>query len=105
MCWYRRTIISTSFTGVYEGSEENRLYRAEEAGLTQVATKILAPGDVLSLGPNGIHAVQALGGKPSEAIHLYLGKLTTVKRFLFDWDTGKQMPFTDEGFDKLLKHV
>lgn len=94
-----------SFTGVYEGTEENRLYRAEEVGLTLVATKNLGPGDVLSLGADGIHAVQALNGKPSEAIHLYLGKLTSAPRSLFDWDTGEQMPFTDETFERLLKHV
>ena len=81
------------------------MYRAGKSGLSHVATKNLAPGEVLSLGRDGIHAVQALGVKPSEAIHLYLGELTTVERSLFDWDTGEQMPFTDETFDKLLKHV
>ena len=94
-----------AFIGVYEGVEENRLYRLDDSGLTHVKTKNTGPGDVLSIGPNGFHAVQALNNQPSQAIHVYLGKLTTVERSLFDWETSTTIPFTDENFDRLVQHV
>ena len=94
-----------AFIGVYKGTEENQLFRNDGSGLTHVATKAIGPGDTLSIGHNGIHAVQALNNEPSEAIHVYLGKLTTVERSLFDWETGEASPFTDENYEKLVKHV
>ena len=94
-----------AFIGVYQGVEENRMYRVDDTGLTHLTTKNIGPGDVLSIGPNGIHAVQALNNEASEAIHVYLGKLTTVERSLFDWETGASTPFTDENYNQLVKHV
>ncbi|MBS38442.1 MAG: hypothetical protein CMO26_21265 [Thiotrichales bacterium] len=94
-----------TFIGVYSGVEENRLYRVESEGLNHVSTRNIGAGEVLSIGPNGIHAVQAVGETPSEAIHVYLGKLTTIERSLFDWETGQARAFTDDAYDELVRTV
>ena len=91
----------TAIIGVYDGAEENRLYRRGDPGLELVRTKRVGPGEILTIGPDGIHAVQADGGRASNAIHVYLGSLNTVGRFLYDWETGAPEPFTDEAYERL----
>jgi len=94
----------TSVTiGVYQGTEVNRFYVREGGRLVRKSTRRLAAGDVVSLGPEAIHSVQADGKRPSCAIHVYLAALSTIERSLFDWDTGEAYPFTDENYDRLLR--
>ena len=92
--------------GVYEGTEVNQLYRQSESGELELTKhRVLKPGDTMSIGGNGIHAVHTEGANPSLGLHIYLGRLSTVSRELFDSETGQSVPFTDENYQKLVRPV
>ena len=94
-----------AFIGVYEGAEVNQLFRHDASGLTLVAEKHVGPGETLSIGGEGIHGVYTKGGQDSFALHVYLGSLKTVSRSLFDPETGREIPYTDENYQALLRNV
>ena len=94
-----------AFIGVYEGTEVNQLFRHDESGLTLVSEKHVGPGETLSIGGEGIHGVYTKGGKDSLALHVYLGSLKTVSRSLFDPESGREIPFTDENYLTLLRSI
>ena len=93
------------YIGVYDGAEQNYFYRRDADGLQLVKSKVVDAGEVISIGPQGIHAVQAHGGRPSLALHVYLGPLTKVDRSLFDWETGEPTPFTDAAYARLVRNA
>jgi len=95
---------TTATIGVYEGAEDNLFYLREGGRLVHKSTKRVGPGDVIALKPDGIHSVEAADGSQSCGIHVYLARLTTIERSLFDWETGAAMPFTDENYD-LMKRL
>ena len=93
-----------AFLGVYEGTEVNLLYRQAESGQLELAKRrVLNPGDTMSIGGDGIHAVHTEDAMPSLGFHIYLGRLSTVSRDLFDAETGRSMPFTDKNYQLLLR--
>ena len=93
-----------AFLGVYEGSEVNLLYRQSESGELELTKhRVLKPGDTMSIGGDGIHAVHTEDAHPSLGLHIYLGRLSTVSRELFDSETGQSMPFTDENYQALVR--
>ena len=94
-----------AFIGVYEGTEVNRLFRREAKGLTMVAEKRVGPGETLSIGSEGIHGVYAADGKDSLALHVYLGPLKTLSRSLFEPESGREIPFTDDDYRALLRRL
>ena len=94
-----------AFIGVYEGTEVNQLFRHDASGLTLVVEKHVGPGETLSIGGEGIHGVYTKGGRDSLALHVYLGSLKTVSRSLFDPESGREIPFTDENYQALLRNV
>ena len=94
-----------AFIGVYEGTEVNRLFRHDESGLTLVSEKRVGPGETLSIGGEGIHGVYTGDGKDSLALHVYLGSLKTTSRSLFDPESGREMPFTEENYQALLRSL
>ena len=94
---------TTATIGVYEGAEDNHFYLHENGGLVHKSTRRVMPGDVIALKPDGIHSVEAAEGKQSCGIHVYLDKLTTIERSLFDWDSGEAMPFNDDNYDRLKR--
>ena len=83
---------------VYRGAEVEVLYHRDPDRLRHVKNCVVAAGEVVSLGPDAIHAVTAEGEEQSHAIHIYEGPLTKVKRSLFDWASGGQIEFTMENF-------
>ena len=95
---------TTATIGVYEGAEDNHFYLREPDRLVHKTTRRVSPGDVIALKPDGIHSVEAADGKQSCGIHVYLAKLTTIERSLFDWDSGEARPFNDENYD-LMKRL
>jgi predicted metal-dependent enzyme (double-stranded beta helix superfamily) len=95
---------TTATIGVYEGAEDNHFYVREPGRLVHKTTQRVGPGDVIALKPDGIHSVEAADGRQSCGIHVYLAKLTTIERSLFDWESGEASPFNDENYD-LLKRV
>jgi predicted metal-dependent enzyme (double-stranded beta helix superfamily) len=96
---------TTATIGVYEGVEENHFYLCESGALVHKSSKRVGPGDVIALKPDGIHSVEAADGKPSCGIHVYLARLSTIERSLFDWDTGAASPFTDDNYDLLKRQA
>lgn len=89
--------------GCFKGGEKSYLYRRDGATLKHVTTKVVHPGDVFSMGGDGIHAVTADGDEYCHALHIYTGPLMQVKRSLFDWDTGAEVDFTMENFHAMKK--
>ena len=93
-----------AFLGVYEGTEVNLLYRqVESRQLKLTKRRVLKPGDTMAMGGDGIHAVHTEDSMPSLGLHIYLGRLSTVSRELFDTETGRSMPFTDENYQMLIR--
>ena len=90
---------------VFRGGEKNILYRRENGVAKHVSSKVVKSGEIFSMGANGIHAVTADGSEPSLAIHVYLGPLMQVERFLFDWDTGEEVEYTMENFENMTRPV
>ena len=89
--------------GVYRGAENNHFYLRESDRLVHKSTRRLGAGEVISIKPDGIHSVEAAGQTPSRAIHVYLAKLTTIERSLFDWNSGSAAPFTDNNYESMIK--
>ena len=94
---------TTATIGVYDGAEDNHFYLHENDRLVHKSTRRVGKGDVIALKPDGIHSVEAANNENSLGIHVYLAKLTTIERSLFDWDTGAAQPFTDENYDRLKR--
>ena len=95
---------TTATIGVYEGVEDNHFYLREPGRLVHKTTRCVDPGEVIALKADGIHSVEAANGEQSCGIHVYLAKLTTIERSLFDRDSGEARPFNDENYD-LMKRV
>ena len=88
---------------VYQGAERNVMWvNSDTGGIEQKSEILVNAGDVLQLGPNAIHSVSSAVGVDSCAIHVYLGKLTTVKRSLFDTKKGTVLQFDDENYQRLI---
>lgn len=94
---------TTATIGVYEGAEDNHFYLREPGRLVHKSSKRVGPGEVIALKPDGIHSVEAAAGAQSCGIHVYLAKLTTIERSLFEWDTGAAHPFTDDNFEQMKR--
>ncbi|QCO57302.1 hypothetical protein EOK75_16290 (plasmid) [Pseudorhodobacter turbinis] len=69
---------------VYRGAEIEFLYKREPGRLKHGGNKVILAGEVASLSP--------------DAIHVYEGPLTAVKRSLFDWASGAEVDFTVGNF-------
>jgi len=87
----------------YAGGEKSLLYRKTEDGLSYAGEKTVRTGEVVTFGPDAIHAVIAEGDDCSHALHVYMGPLMTLTRGLFDWENGTQIDFTLENFDSLKR--
>jgi len=88
---------------VYRGAEVEVLYKREPGRLKHGGNKLVSAGEVVSLGPDAIHAITADGSGQSHAIHIYEGPLTEVKRSLFDWNSGEEVDFTMENFHAMRR--
>jgi len=88
---------------VYQGAERNVLWVSSDTGEIEEKTEIVVnAGKVLQLGPDAIHSVRSTDDTDSCAIHVYLGKLTTVKRSLFDAKNGVALQFDDDNYQRLI---
>jgi predicted metal-dependent enzyme (double-stranded beta helix superfamily) len=94
---------TTATIGVYEGAEDNHFYLREAGRLVHKSSRRVGPGDVIALKPDGIHSVQAANKAQSCGIHVYLAKLTTIERSLFDWDSGAACLYTDENYERMKR--
>ena len=89
--------------GVYQGTEQNDLYDRDEQDLPVLKSSTAIPaGQVVQIAENAIHGVTCTSDEPSEALHVYLGALTTVDRSIFDMAAGQEMPFTEDNYNMLI---
>ena len=84
---------------VYEGAQCNFLLKTGGARLEIAKAKRVSAGEVLSLGPDGVHAVIAAGDAVSRGIHIYQGELCKIERSLFDWETGDALALNDANYN------
>lgn len=88
---------------VYQGAEKNVMWiKSDTSGIEEKTEIVVNAGDVLQLGPNAIHSVSSTVDVDACAIHVYLGKLTTVERSLFDTQNGAVMQFNDDNYHRLI---
>ncbi|WOH39306.1 hypothetical protein RI844_08790 [Thalassotalea fonticola] len=88
--------------GVYQGTEEHTFFDNSNGIYKEVQSISLGAGEVEKLSPKQIHTVTAKN-TASHALHIYLGKLSTVERSLFDFESGKEIPFTLNNYEKLAQ--
>lgn len=97
--------------GGYAGTELHRLYRrVPDANSDGPAVELtgdtdVGPGDVFTLGAQGIHAIDAAPGQWSSAVHVYLGRLSTVGRSLFHPDSFVEEPLDLKMYDKYCRRA
>jgi predicted metal-dependent enzyme (double-stranded beta helix superfamily) len=85
--------------GIYGGQEDNAFYRrvsASQGALETAGGRELAPGDVLTMGDDVIHAIQ----NPRQhdallAVHVYGGDLLASARSMWLRDTMEEQPYDD----------
>ena len=87
--------------GVYRGAEVNRFYRCTEAGLVEINERCVGAGDVVSIGPDGIHTVQAEPAGESCGLHVYLGPLSQTERSLYEPGSGRRLAFSMQDYEHL----
>lgn len=88
--------------GVYQGAEQHTFFDNCNGEYKAIKSLNLGASQVAKLSPNQIHTVTATN-TASQALHIYLGKLSTVKRSLFKFGSGKQIPFSVENYEKLAQ--
>ena len=88
----------TAHIAVYEGAQCNFLLKTGGDQLEISKAKRVSAGEILSLGPDGVHAVIAAGNVPARGIHIYQGPLCKIERALFDWETGEAFDLNEENF-------
>ena len=94
---------TTAVIGVYDGGEVNSFYRVDGGRLIEEATVTLAPGDVLRIDADAIHTVMTSGQEACHGLHVYLARLATTDRSLYDWESGTAEPMSDERFQALTR--
>jgi len=94
--------------GGYAGLELHRLYRRDpdaDAPIELSGEHSVGPGDVFALGAQGIHAIDAAAGSWSSAVHVYLGRLSTVERSLFHPDTFAEEALDLKAYDRYCRRL
>ncbi|WP_039019911.1 hypothetical protein [Halocynthiibacter namhaensis] len=84
---------------VFEGAQCNFLLKTGGDQLEIAKAKRVSAGEVLSLGPDGVHAVIAADDAIARGIHIYQGELSTIQRSLFDWETGDAFALNEANYD------
>jgi predicted metal-dependent enzyme (double-stranded beta helix superfamily) len=82
--------------GIYGGAEDNTLYRRGPDRIRPSGERALRDGDVLTLGPEAIHAVTNPWDRFTGAIHVYGGDFVHQPRSQWDPDTLIEAPYNVE---------
>jgi len=79
--------------GIYGGAEDNTLFRRSPRGLVRSGAKVLAEGEVLSLGAEAIHSVDNPMARFTGAIHVYGGDFVNQPRSQWAPETLREQPY------------
>jgi predicted metal-dependent enzyme (double-stranded beta helix superfamily) len=81
--------------GLYEGNQDEELYRPGPAGMELTKQRPLEPGDYYVLLPpiDDIHCVRTTSDVTSVSIHLLANDTGCTERHTFDELTGETRPF------------
>jgi predicted metal-dependent enzyme (double-stranded beta helix superfamily) len=79
--------------GIYDGAEDNTLYRRGPNGIVRSGIKELRERDVLALGANAIHSVDNPMRRFTGAIHVYGGDFINQPRSQWDPETLTEQPY------------
>jgi predicted metal-dependent enzyme (double-stranded beta helix superfamily) len=93
----------TVFIGVFEGCEEQRFWKRTDDGIEATPGRSLEAGDILSLGVQAIHAINAPIGQPARAVHVYLGDIYDVERSVFHPGSLVEHAMTSERYDEFCR--
>ena len=85
------------------GTEIATYYRLRGSKTEQSVTRTHSAGGIIFLADEAVHAVGNPGTTRSVALHIYYGSLTTVRRKLWNPETGDALPFTEENYLSLLR--
>jgi predicted metal-dependent enzyme (double-stranded beta helix superfamily) len=79
--------------GIYGGAEGNIVFRRSPGGLVRSGAKVLAEGEVLSLGAEAVHSVDNPMARFTGAIHVYGGDFVNQPRSQWDPETLQEQPY------------
>jgi predicted metal-dependent enzyme (double-stranded beta helix superfamily) len=88
--------------GFYRGSEKNEFFERNTTGrVAKVDSVVFSAGSVAQIPKGAIHSVECVSEKSCVGIHVYLGALSETERSLFDQQTGKEMAFDEQNYERL----
>jgi predicted metal-dependent enzyme (double-stranded beta helix superfamily) len=87
--------LAWGLVGLYRGTQDEEVFRAEGGELKMVAQRGLSPGDFYALLPprDDIHRVRTTSPETSVSLHLLSNDTGCVWRHRFEPDTGDVRPF------------
>jgi predicted metal-dependent enzyme (double-stranded beta helix superfamily) len=103
--------LTWALVGVYEGEEEETLYRRIDDGadpkiarLERVSQRVNRKGDISVLSSAGIHRVDNPKNIPARSIHVYGRDIGSTERHTYDPVTGKIGTFVS-GYCNVLRDL
>lgn len=95
--------------GIYQGQEDNRFFARSDADdpdpIEQRSTRSLGVSDVAALDEATIHAIANPTTGVTLGLHVYGGDLLAAPRHVWDPETGRREPFTQERFAEISRSV
>jgi predicted metal-dependent enzyme (double-stranded beta helix superfamily) len=79
--------------GIYDGAEDNTLFRRGRSRIVRSGIKELRERDVFSLGANAIHSVDNPMRRFTGAVHVYGGDFINQPRSQWDPETLAEQPY------------
>jgi predicted metal-dependent enzyme (double-stranded beta helix superfamily) len=79
--------------GVYQGQEDNTLWRRIPSGVEQVKGRELSARELIVFGPDAVHAVANPCSYPTIGLHVYGGDIHTTARSEWDFAGQNEHPF------------
>ncbi len=79
--------------GIYEGAEDNAMYRRDGSTIVASGVRELREHDVLLLGDDTIHGVHNPARSYTGALHVYGGDLVNIERSQWNPETLLEEPY------------
>ncbi|MCR9072469.1 MAG: hypothetical protein NXI18_12170 [Alphaproteobacteria bacterium] len=85
-----------------EGVEIHRHFRRDGDEIVLEREETVGPGQMLSLGPDDVHAIANPDDTASLGVHVYLGDIVGRERTLWDLRSGAAMAFSVGDYDRMV---